>query len=46
VTFVTAKDPTKRAAKQYNKKTILNLTTLKITTTTSQQQQQQQTTQL
>ena len=27
MTFVTAQDPTKRAAKQYNKKTIPNLTT-------------------
>jgi hypothetical protein len=37
MTFVTAQDPTKRAAKQYNKKTTPNLTT------TSQQEQQQTT---
>ena len=35
MTFVTAQDPTKRAAKQYNKKTTSNLTTTKITTTTT-----------
>jgi hypothetical protein len=35
VTFVTTQDPTKRAAKQYSKKTTPNLTTTKITTTTT-----------
>jgi hypothetical protein len=44
VTFVTVKDPTKMAAKQYRKrkKTTLNFTITKITTATSQQQRTNQ----
>ena len=44
MTFVTAKNPTKRVVKQNRKpkKTTLNFTTTKITTATLQQQRTQQ----